>query len=252
MSEDRSTSNANVDLAYSEFLGLLARLLEGPAEEVPVQQTLDQVRDAMLAAGYTEVPSIPVRVVELRRSLVKESDRGCALAGVAYLDHSLELSLRAHMVDVDAVADQLFGASGPLGTLSARIDLAFALGIIGKAIHRDLHLLRKIRNHFAHEPGDVGFDSPEIAGRCAVLHHDLFQEKLSPRRAFLRVLLGVLGYIEGATLSASRPAVGHDVDLAAHAPVAALRDQVFCTDGRGTRVPTTGTTNAATGLEGCR
>jgi DNA-binding MltR family transcriptional regulator len=94
-----------------------------------------------------------------------ESDRAAAILGGAVLDEILSQFIRSFLIDSpDAV--QLLSDSGPLGTFRARIDLAFALGLISKRIQRDLHLIRKIRNDFAHRPHGWTFGRPEIADRC--------------------------------------------------------------------------------------
>jgi len=56
-----------------------------------------------------------------------------------------------------------------LGTFSARIDAAYCLGLLSKDENRDLHLIRKIRNDFAHKLIDMSFESQEIASRCREL-----------------------------------------------------------------------------------
>jgi hypothetical protein len=43
------------------------------------------------------------------------------------------------------VVNRLLGFDRPLGTFSARIDLAFAVGLIAPTEHRDLHLVREIQ-----------------------------------------------------------------------------------------------------------
>lgn len=44
---------------------------------------------------------------------------------------------------------------GPLGTFSAKIDIAFAVGAISQATRTKLHTLRDIRNEFAHPKGQT-------------------------------------------------------------------------------------------------
>jgi len=51
-------------------------------------------------------------------------------------------------------------SDGPLGTFSAKVDVAFALGLLSEKSRRDLHNLRKVGNEFAHNPDDIDFDIP--------------------------------------------------------------------------------------------
>ncbi|MBL7074228.1 hypothetical protein ISS37_03175 [candidate division KSB1 bacterium] len=47
--------------------------------------------------------------------------------------------------------DELLDGDAPLSTFSARINLVYRLGLIQPDLVRELHLVRKIRNVFAHE-----------------------------------------------------------------------------------------------------
>jgi DNA-binding MltR family transcriptional regulator len=136
-------------------------------------------------------------VTEFRQSLDPETDRGCALMAAAYLDSELEKLLRKYLVNNDAVQSQLFEHSGPLGSFSSRIDLAYLLGLIGRNAHRDLHLIRRIRNEFGHVPRPISFDDPQLASRCRELYHDTIGKAVRPRTKFNRVVMGVLAILHG-------------------------------------------------------
>jgi DNA-binding MltR family transcriptional regulator len=116
----------------------------------------------------------------------------------AYLDSQLTELLRRSFVDDPSIADELLGQSKPLGTFSSRIDLAYALGLIEKSVHRDLHLIRKIRNDFGHVPTPIEFDHPPIAGRCRELTHIYYEPDVSPRKRFLNTVMGVLASVHSA------------------------------------------------------
>jgi len=55
---------------------------------------------------------------------------------------------------------------GALGRLATRIDLAFLLGLIGEIDRDDLHLIRQVRNEFAHHLAGVSFNSPTVVEKC--------------------------------------------------------------------------------------
>lgn len=79
--------------------------------------------------------------------------RALVIIAGAYLDFLLQRLLSAGMADVKWKGD-LFDGQGALATFSARIDVACAMGLLPESIRRDLHLIRKVRNHFAHRvPG---------------------------------------------------------------------------------------------------
>lgn len=101
-------------------------------------------------------------------SLQKESDRACAVLGAAMLDQVLGDLIRSAMAE-DAPRS-LFEGYGPIASFSARIDISLGLGLISRDEHCDLHLIRKIRNAFAHEMDhELSFASDPIAHRVAEL-----------------------------------------------------------------------------------
>jgi hypothetical protein len=61
------------------------------------------------------------------------------------------------------------GGYGPPAGFSARVDVAFAMGHLPKRIHRELHLIREIRNHFAHHPDLADVSTQKVKDKCAAL-----------------------------------------------------------------------------------
>jgi hypothetical protein len=90
-----------------------------------------------------------------------ESDRGAAILSGSFVEHALGLYLRSKIQDIK-LADDLFSPLGPLSSFSQRIAIAYAFGFVSKLHHKDLELIRRIRNYFAHHPLDAIFSSPEI------------------------------------------------------------------------------------------
>jgi len=100
--------------------------------------------------------------------LQEESDRACVILGVATLDALLENLLRKSMLPNSP--KELYGERGALGNFAAKIDLAYSLGLISAEERHDLHLLRKIRNDFAHAVNhELAFETPAIADRIRAL-----------------------------------------------------------------------------------
>jgi hypothetical protein len=108
------------------------------------------------------------RRYELIRSLGEESERGMAVLVGAELDRALGLVLHAYLAPGKARNDLFSGGSAPLGTFSTKIDLCRALHLISEYEHATLHIIRRIRNEFAHKPG-VSFASPEIRSRVEAI-----------------------------------------------------------------------------------
>src|SRR3989304_4581866 len=81
----------------------------------------------------------------------KESDRASVILTAALLENSLEEMVKAMLVPSASAEDPLFdGATAPLGDFSSKIEIALRLGLISDQFARDLHIIRKIRNAFAH------------------------------------------------------------------------------------------------------
>jgi DNA-binding MltR family transcriptional regulator len=116
------------------------------------------------------------RVAIVRETLLKESDRGCAIFGAAILHDDLEGLLRAFFrTDEDSVkraVDPLFQTYAPLATFSSRIQIAFALKLITKDLKYRLDIIRRLRNDFAHESGPIDFDEPGLRDRLSILIDD--------------------------------------------------------------------------------
>lgn len=98
--------------------------------------------------------------------LQKETDRGAALVGAAFLDDTVRALIRAAFIAESETADRLFEYPRPLHSFAARMDLAYSMGLIGKAMYQDLGLVREIRNRFAHQHHPAAFDDPVIRDLC--------------------------------------------------------------------------------------
>ena len=98
-----------------------------------------------------------------------ETDRGAALVGAALLDKQLHDLLRSHLLDKKESLELLEGGSAPLGTFSARIKASYCLGLITDLEHRELQLIRKVRNEFAHQTHGLTFQNEKIASLCGNL-----------------------------------------------------------------------------------
>lgn len=118
-----------------------------------------------------------VRFHRIRLELLSQSDRGAAVLGGAYIDADLGEALKSKLRDLnlsnkETLHKRLFRHNGPLSTFSARIDMAFALYLIGEKTRHDLDIIRGIRNDFAHDlevgSPDKGltFLSQPVADRC--------------------------------------------------------------------------------------
>ncbi|MDN7419533.1 MltR family transcriptional regulator [Burkholderia dolosa] len=130
--------------------------------------------------------------MEFRRRLFAESDRGCALVAAAYLDDEITKLLRARMVDNKHNTDALLAQGRPIGAFSAKIRVAYAMGLIPDDVLHDINIIRDIRNKFAHLHGPLSFDDPAIKDQCGALRIALrSHRKLPPKWRFVHVVTSV-------------------------------------------------------------
>jgi DNA-binding MltR family transcriptional regulator len=99
----------------------------------------------------------------------EKDDRNKAIMGSSFLEMTLTQVLKAFLPQNDKEVEKLINpGNGALGTFSSKISLVYVLGLMDKIVKTDLHLIRKIRNEFAHNI-DVSFDDKKIAGWCKAL-----------------------------------------------------------------------------------
>jgi hypothetical protein len=90
---------------------------------------------------------------ELMRFLLvlgTESERSAVVLGAERVNVSLESSLKKFLRACPDNKDTLFSSDGALGTFSRKIELAYRLGLIDLKFKQALHLVRRLRNDFAH------------------------------------------------------------------------------------------------------
>src|SRR5437899_2802276 len=83
-----------------------------------------------------------------------ENPRAAAIVLGAELDWALRDVLESYFLPANSVSQKyglsLFGPDEAAGSFSARIELAYRAGLIPDWCQRELHLIRKVRNEFAH------------------------------------------------------------------------------------------------------
>lgn len=106
----------------------------------------------------------------LEREFKGESDRACVILGSAVLDSALEILLKGFFLPSATADDPLFdGANACLATFSSRIEMAARLGLIDSAFAKNLHLVRRIRNDFAHNIAGCTFTDSAVLSRLTEL-----------------------------------------------------------------------------------
>jgi hypothetical protein len=106
---------------------------------------------------------------ELITEFARETDRAGVILGAARIDELLYELLAAFLLPSPNSNDDLLDTERPLGTFSARISMCYRLGLIDASFTRSLHLIRRIRNGFAHETAGGTLDSGVHRDRVNVL-----------------------------------------------------------------------------------
>jgi len=157
-----------------------------------VQGVLDDLNIRPPAAFLEQI----YEIITFRTALTEETDRGCALMAASFLEHRTGELLKSFFVADENLHQSLLNGNGPLSSFSSRIDVAYSVGVIPKMMRNDLHLLRKIRNEFAHTPEEINFQTPSIADRCRILNYaGTARTTIDPRESFIRAMMGIDGSI---------------------------------------------------------
>lgn len=106
----------------------------------------------------------------LDREFRKESDRAAVILTASLFDNALTQLLRTSLVASPTTSDDLLdGPNSPISTFSARINVSYRIGLISKRFCRDLHLIRVIRNQFAHNVAECTFEDSSVRSRVLEL-----------------------------------------------------------------------------------
>ncbi|WP_342151303.1 DUF4145 domain-containing protein [Methylorubrum sp. SB2] len=122
-------------------------------------------------------------ISEIGQEVERGSDRAVVLLGAAMVDEVLKRTLRQFFADVSSTEELLEGGpSAPLGSFSARIKIAEALGLIAPAEAKIMDSIRTIRNDYAHRLAgeiDTAAVSDKLASRRATINKWIAEAKVS-------------------------------------------------------------------------
>ncbi|MGA3302097.1 MAG: MltR family transcriptional regulator [Methylovirgula sp.] len=100
-----------------------------------------------------------------------EPDYEAALLSASLLEYMLMQAIRTKFISLgkDALESIFETEGGPISTFSAKIKIAYALGIMTAPTKSQIELIKSIRNHFAHHKDKCSFDEASIKSECAKL-----------------------------------------------------------------------------------
>ena len=131
---------------------------------------------------------------------------------VAVLEELLKSRIEERLVNSDnELQNSMFGSPQGFATsFSAKIELAFALGVFGVESRTDLHNIRRVRNIMAHNSTIVEFSDPAIVNVCRSLH--IVKQKLTSltieELPSLKLFCLAVGHLAGGL---SKPPIGYEI-----------------------------------------
>ena len=135
-----------------------------------LQQVVEEMTKLIASADESGLEASRLKeFMDFRTSLIQESDRGSVLMAAAFIEDKLGCLLESYFIENEKICKQLLKGNGALATFSSKINLTFLLGLIPENIFNDLHILRKIRNDFAHTASKISFETSSIKDRTKAL-----------------------------------------------------------------------------------
>jgi mannitol operon repressor len=110
-----------------------------------------------------ESEDIQRMLADLARTVAREnSERTVAIVCGADLEETLGELIRGFLAATKQAESLVNGSN-----FNRRIELAYGLGLISDDEYSDLHLIRDVRNHFAHKPRGASFNDPGVVEKCS-------------------------------------------------------------------------------------
>lgn len=98
-----------------------------------------------------------------------QDDRAMVLALATFIEDTLGRLLIAYFRDCKATKDLVEGFSAPLGTFGSRTKAAYSFGLVTEDQYKDMEILRKVRNRFAHNWEGVSLSDNDIQALIGAL-----------------------------------------------------------------------------------
>ena len=131
--------------------------------ELASQVYVGKIRQAREEVSVIEVDCDEIDAV--MEEALEQTDRGAAILIFSFVETMMHRTLARQLTGpVKGGVASLFQPNGPLGTASSRLSLLAALEWIDRETYEGIDLLRKIRNHFAHDVTAKSVDNKKLLG----------------------------------------------------------------------------------------
>jgi len=175
----------------------------------------------------TKKAKVPQEFFAFLDEFGKESDRAAVILGAAQLDILLYQLIQAFLLPSPTSSDTLLDSDRSVGTFAARIDLSHRTGLVDAHFSHALHMIRKIRNTFAHETGSTTLELGSLRDKVRELvipfrgydifdelcKNEAFQEQEETSRQFRTALAIVCLRLQGAITELKQVEAGHTMTL---------------------------------------
>lgn len=131
-------------------------------------------------------------------------DMVAALLGATLVEHQVDQAIRAHLKHSD---DRMWGRltdpAGPLNNFSSKVSLGFALGLYDINIFENLHIVRDVRNAFAHARTLLTFQHPTVRTAIEKMRPIRYRKRLvtvatlaveAEKRSYLQLCFSIFMY----------------------------------------------------------
>jgi hypothetical protein len=146
-------------------------------EEAAVERIAKALYAVAVQNVLHDVSQLSIDISAVKNTFIDswhETDRPCAITIFALVDELIcDLTLLHINPSYPQRKTKLFSESGLLPTTNRRIEMLFALNWIASDTYHDLHIMRKIRNAFAHHSGIKHFKATPISGLMTSLRIDI-------------------------------------------------------------------------------
>jgi DNA-binding MltR family transcriptional regulator len=99
-------------------------------------------------------------------ALNHNSDLVCGIVATSYINDALGALLHGFFIESTTADALLIPDRGVLGSIRAKSEIAYCVGLISSPFLTNLIIVSEIRNKFAHSFEEITFQEPEIVGLC--------------------------------------------------------------------------------------
>ncbi len=141
------------------------------------------------------------QVGEWGNAIMSYDGQAAVIVGATYVEQRLEALLRVVFADIK-LGESLLEDARTLGSFSAKIDLAKAIGLVDSETASRLHCVRKVRNDAAHSDHSYKLETAQNFDRVAAFIGGELVDKVAKKS--VRVRFFVLCMQQVAVLTAHR------------------------------------------------